>query len=504
MSFSPSESLKEIRNLEKTVTKIIPQVGSQPNPETDDFRGLPFWLWDIPRRDHSIKAREKRGNCCFNHRIGLPKKDGVEQPIFPWQRTIFDAYEEHKYNWILKATGLGVTEFTLRYILWKATHSSIWERALVGVITGPRIDLARQSINRMRDMIMYKYPLSDLTQEHFIINGVTVYAFPSNHLDTFRGQPSVKFVFLDEADFFRKTDQYDVRDTSERYIGKSDIRIVMVSTPNQPGGLMERIQNEEPSIYNKLFLDYRIGIGTMFTQEQIDANKESPSFRREYDLQYLGEIGNIFHIDDIEYAIHNLGEQYNPDDETITTNQMITRTMGIDPGFGSSMFGISILQHEHDDSVSVIYADHIERGSMTECLDLVLKLAQKHRVMKLYVDSSAAGFIKDLKREYKEYDVNDYHITLKDHPEILDSWIKSMKPRVVPVSFRMKHEDMLRNLEIFLQKKVLRINKKFDKLQIALRTAVSKGEDYRLDKERTSHDDILDSVMLGLLGFYGH
>lgn len=354
----------------------------------------------------------------------------------------------------------------------------------------------------MRDMIAYKYPLNDLTQEHFVINGVTIYAFPSNHLDTFRGQPSVKFVFLDEADFFRKTDQYDVRDTSERYIAKSDIRIAMVSTPNIPGGLMEKIQNEEPSIYNKLFLPYNIGIGSMFSQEQIENNKNSPSFEREYNLKYLGEQGNIFHSDDIQYAVETLGEQYDPDNEEMTTNQMITRTMGIDPGFGSSMFGISIVQHEYDDSVSVIYADHVERGSMTECLDTVLKLAQKHRVFKLYVDGSAAGFIKDLKREYKEYDANDYHITLKEHPEILDSWIVGNKPRVVPVSFRVKHQDMLRNLEIFLQKKVLKINKKFDKLQIALRTAIS-DEEYRLDKERTSHDDILDALQLSLLGFSG-
>jgi hypothetical protein len=45
-----------------------------------------------------------------------------------------------------------------------------------------------------------------------------------------------KFILLDEADFFRKGEQEDVRHVSERYIAKSDPYIVMVSTPNAPDG----------------------------------------------------------------------------------------------------------------------------------------------------------------------------------------------------------------------------------------------------------------------------
>ena len=86
-------------------------------------------------------------------------------PIFPWQKDIYDAYENNMYNWVLKATGLGLTELTLRYILWKCVTTSKWAGSLVSIITGPRIDLARESINRMRDMIEGKYPLSGMTQE---------------------------------------------------------------------------------------------------------------------------------------------------------------------------------------------------------------------------------------------------------------------------------------------------------------------------------------------------
>ena len=69
-------------------------------------------------------------------------------------------------------------------------------------------------------------------------------AYPSNHLDSFRSLTNPKFIFLDEADMFRKGEQEDVRHVSERYIGKSDPYIVMVNTPNAPDGLFEKIEKE--------------------------------------------------------------------------------------------------------------------------------------------------------------------------------------------------------------------------------------------------------------------
>jgi thymidine kinase len=40
-------------------------------------------------------------------------------------------------------------------------------------------------------------------------------------LDAFRSLTNPKFILLDEADFFRKSEQEDVRHVSERYIAKS-------------------------------------------------------------------------------------------------------------------------------------------------------------------------------------------------------------------------------------------------------------------------------------------
>src|SRR6266508_2589142 len=109
---------------------------------------------------------------------------------------------------------------------------------------------------------------------------------------------------------FRKGEQEDVRHVSERYIAKSNPFIVMVSTPNAPGGLFEKIGKESESecIYKRVKLDYNYGIGKIYTKEEIEIQKASPSFEREYNLKYLGKIGNVFSPIMIDKAA-SLGEQ---------------------------------------------------------------------------------------------------------------------------------------------------------------------------------------------------
>jgi hypothetical protein len=81
----------------------------------------------------------------------------------------------------------------------------------------------------------------------------------------------------------------------------SDPFIVMVSTPYTPEGLFEKIEREpeETCIYKRIFMDYTYGIGKIYTKEEIDKAKQSPSFEREYNLKYLGLVGNVFHTKDI-------------------------------------------------------------------------------------------------------------------------------------------------------------------------------------------------------------
>jgi hypothetical protein len=151
-----------------------------------------------------------------------------------------------------------------------------------------------------------------------------------------RGLKDVSFIYLDEADFFPPGEQSDGRDISERYIAKSNPWIVMCSTPNAPEGLFERIEKEPEStcLYKRIFLDYTYGLGRIYSEAGIDAANASPSFEREYNLKYLGLIGNVFHIKDIDAAMEK-GKRSN----LSQINHVYTqKSVGLDPGFGSSNF----------------------------------------------------------------------------------------------------------------------------------------------------------------------
>jgi hypothetical protein len=83
----------------------------------------------------------------------------------------------------------------------------------------------------------------------------------------------------------------------------------------------------------------------------IEEVKRSPSFEQEYNLKYLGKIGNVFHTKDIEAAIEK-GRKYNPDNII----SFSSKSMGIDPAYGSSAFGIVVNQFV-DGIVQILHAE---------------------------------------------------------------------------------------------------------------------------------------------------
>ena len=101
----------------------------------------------------------------------------------------------------------------------------------------------------MKNIFERKLGLTFSIKKQFLnLNGCRIEAYPSNHIDSFRALENPKFILIDEGDFFRKSEQDDVRFVSERYIGKSDPYIVMVSTPNAPNGLFDKIENEPEAV----------------------------------------------------------------------------------------------------------------------------------------------------------------------------------------------------------------------------------------------------------------
>jgi hypothetical protein len=80
------------------------------------LQGKPFWIWD--KQQHKLEDIKTNGDCCFNHIMGLPTKEGEEKPLFYYEKLLHDSILvndvsnhassinfKHKHLWVKKATG---------------------------------------------------------------------------------------------------------------------------------------------------------------------------------------------------------------------------------------------------------------------------------------------------------------------------------------------------------------------------------------------------------------
>ena len=164
------------------------------------LKGKSFWIRNSSK--HKQEAIRTNGDCCFNHIIGLPDKNNEEKPFYDYERIIFDFLIANKNIWIKKSTGLGITEFMLRYMIWLCIKDNKLTGTQMCIVIGPRIDLAITLIERMKMLFVDKGHLTFNDKETVIeIKGVKIEAFPSHHLDAMRGLTNVSFILLGEADF---------------------------------------------------------------------------------------------------------------------------------------------------------------------------------------------------------------------------------------------------------------------------------------------------------------
>ena len=213
------------------------------------------------------------------------------------------------------------------------------------------------------------------------LNRVRIESYPSNHIDSFRSLDNPKFILLDEADFFRKSEQEEVRAVSERYIAKSNPYIILVSTPNMPENLMQSIEQEpeESCLYYRIKLDYRYGLDKIYSIKDIEIAKQSPAFDREYDLKYLGKVGNLYSQLSIQNAIER-GKQFDPD----SINQLSEKYMTIDPAFSSSKFAILVGEwFRSEQQIRILYAEELDHPSYEEAVDHVFRLVKQMGTLKI-------------------------------------------------------------------------------------------------------------------------
>jgi hypothetical protein len=243
------------RDLKRFISEEIEQeqrrtsgqfIDSNSNSQLAILKGLPFYRWDLSEEEHKHLTIKTGGLCCFTDAIGRPVKNGAEHPLYDYERDVFetifkqDGSIKDKHTLILKATGLGISDLALRIVAWLCLKDDQLKGSQICLITGPRIDLSITLVDRLKKLFYAKNLVTSFESKETVVwlNGVKVEAFPSHHLSAMRGLTNVSMIIADEAAYFPQNDQIELRDTIERYIGKSSAYLCLISTPNRPGDLM--------------------------------------------------------------------------------------------------------------------------------------------------------------------------------------------------------------------------------------------------------------------------
>ncbi|MGI8832029.1 MAG: hypothetical protein ACR2IS_05255 [Nitrososphaeraceae archaeon] len=372
------------------------------------------------------------------------------------------------------------------------------------IVVGPNWDLAVKMIKRMKALFEPHNIYFDSKESIIELNGCSIQAYPSNNLGSFRSLTSPKFILIDEADYFSKAEQDEVRHVAERYIGKSDPFIVLCSTPNAPNGLMQKIEQEpiETCIYKKVFLDYTYGVGKIYTQEEIAKAKMSPSFSREYQLQYLGLEGNVISPTAIDRVLE-LGDS--SEMLSVIDNWSIEAkyVLSLDPSWGSSSFAI-LLSRFINGRIQILYAEEYERPLFQDVINEIWQLKRRcASLQNIIMDSANTEIYTALCHEFKQNPslqyLNDKQAWAKKINQPLENYLF-----VCPVPFSTQGQYMLTHAKRIIEetedsKALVAISKRYDKLITSLKTA--QATENRLEKEATVYDDLFDALRLNL-SFY--
>jgi len=334
-----------------------------------------FWCRQFENQDGSA--------CCFNHWIGLPGKQGKRMPLFDYEESLEDNLKTNKLIWILKSTGLGISEFFLRWMSWKAlTDESIFGSRML-IIVGPNEELAKLMIERIKKLFDDKREFIIRATDYEIeFSFVTIEAKQSNHIDSSRSYEDISIFYGDEACFFLKRDDSVVRTVAERYIGKSNPYIIWVSTPGMPKGFFYDISQEKETKYKRIELPYTVGLDKIYDTELIELAKKTRGFQSEYNLQFGTGIGDIFDLDSLEN-----NERFEQSEGN--------RVMTIDPAYGSSKFAILIAEQRDDGIIYTILANQFTKPSQSDMLKVIRAYIDEYKIQVVYIDSAHPGLIKE-------------------------------------------------------------------------------------------------------------
>jgi hypothetical protein len=498
-----------------------------------DLSNVPLWIWNESL--HEELRRKTNDHCCFVDMIGRPRntKTGIENPLFPYQKEILDAIyipnasnpyndkRRYKHVMIKKARGAGATDLILTdMISLPLRFPHAFYNSQMAVVTGIRKSNAVKVIKRMKQKLYQKLGIvTDYSESVLDLNGCLIEAYPIKNPDTYRGLDNLKYLFFDECDSTPKSVIDDTFAAAEGFWAKNNPITIFNGTPNEPGGLMERIEKQtvENCNYKRLEILADKIVGYIITPEELELASTSPFYRREYWGEYKGEQGNFFPVEFLQYAAGLTDTLIVKDTRTekirrtiqrpvgdLTVNDVLNNPLfkgiayhtvvGVDPAFNSSLFAV-VVNKEIEGIVYAVAEAELQAPSFEAATEMVKQLTYHDfpdRHPKIFIDSGSISipYIRFLKEDLKEYPIQYNDVPLN----VRISYMKSPQGwTVCPIPFNKYGDSMNYQWRRLLELGRYRIDPGITpNLWLSMNSAKYNDISNKFDKDNTVKNDYFD------------
>lgn len=464
-------------------------------------------------RDEDIKLDPQE----FYEDFGLlihPKTGKPSPKLTPYQYDVWKAGRYHKYRLAVKSQKIGLTTSVL---LEDFQHAITDCRGYEILVIAQTVVHAREHLYTLRELLLNSTkfaPFLMLRPTELILRDqvtkVTVLYIqntqnpmrPTRIIGLGGNEASiwswkkVKHVHISDIAVVNKVDYSGTIGAAMARLANTDGSIIIETPPYGPTGKIYDIymqsklaKSDNPESQFKVFtIPAREAVAAnLISQQFLDGEKVrlGSMYAAYYEAEFSAAIGSVFHIEDIEAISSPEFISY------LVTDPLpygVRACLGIDPGFGSSPFGICATAFV-DGKARVLFADEFSRPSHNEMALTIWDLIQRFNCDKVYCDAAGPSMIKALKIMWGER---------PDYENVDKTLIKFMK--VEPVPFGKEHKNMLAHAKMIVDKRYVAIHPTFEKLIISLKTAVE--HEGTLDKEVTAYDNVFDAFRLALKRYY--
>ena len=194
---------------------------------------------------------------------------------------------------------------------------------------------------------------------------------------------------------------------------------------------------KEDNEYYRIELPYSVGLGKIYNDDEIKKAMLSPSFEREYNLQWGYGVGDVFELSKLDPNNEaSVVKYYN---FTFDEQGRYDSILALDPAYSDSKFGIVGMIRKNDKAYVVI-AEELTKASDSEALRKINGLLDLHHFSNLYIDGQYTNLITEFKDRIPTHGINfrTEGVKLIDNAS---NWLANDKIRIHP-----KYKELLKQL----------------------------------------------------------